>query len=123
MNNTPPNITVVYTKCVHNRSDAHTEFAVGAFNGLINCEGGKEIWLLNGDIRVEPCETCKGSGTHYEQHGIYTETLGCHDCNGLGYTHPEGTKITEWCEIHQDMEHRGICRFVPVAITPQGEEQ
>ena len=48
------------------------------------------------------CETCEGSGIHYEPHDYGThEALGCMDCQAKGTVEMVGIPIP-WCSEHDE---------------------
>ena len=56
------------------------------------------------------CETCEGSGIHYEpqDHGTY-EKLGCLDCQGRGTIEANASPIP-WCKLHNAPDTCGKAR-------------
>jgi len=60
----------------------------GAPNHLVPM-GGETVWLYDGNLRVNKCEECDGTGEGYN---IYLDRPPlCSNCDGRGWTHQEGT--------------------------------
>lgn len=116
------NITVAYTpkvRCIHGFRGKHPEHVPSEDDcpsGVeLQCEGGTggtEIWLLNGRLAVNRC--IEGSWKPMYGECLLAESVTCPNCSGLGYTHMDGTTITDF------MGEYGFDG--PVAVT-QLEEQ